>query len=476
MYLPKRPDEKSSGCDVVSTDAIAEVNQQTTEFYFLPIPSRLRYDPENPFRFSYKMLVSYAIVGFIITANLYYCQPLLIQMSKSFQVSYEGVSRIPTFVQAGHASGLLLICPLGDLVHRRQLILALLLMTTFLTLGLAVTSNLHLFEALSFLSAATSLTPQILVPLAADLAPPAQSGFAFSIVLTGIMLGVLLGRVMAGLIAQFLAWRVVYYTSFGLQCLILVCIYLFFPDYPPHRANNELAYWEVFWTMGKYIVTEPLVMQIVIINLGAAACFANYWVTLTFLLGGAPYFYSTLVIGLFGLLGMAGVMAGPICGRIVDKMGPWHALLAATFMLLLFQAVHTGAAGIHISAVIISCFGSDLFQQIQNVALPNLIFSVSSSAASRLNAIYMISYYVGQMIGTSVGTKVFVRYGWRASAALGMAWYAMQIVVILIRGPNCRRYIWFGYEGGTRFRGRQQTVDFAGDHSTIASESEETQC
>ena len=194
-----------------------------------------------------------------------------------------------------HASGLLLICPLGDLVHRRQLILVLILVTTFLTLGLAVTSNLHLFEALSFLSAATTLTPQIIVPLAADLAPPARSAFAFSIILTGIMLGVLLGRVMAGLIAQFVAWRVVYYTSFGLQCLILVCIYLFFPDYPPHQANNGLTYWDVFWTMGKYIVTEPLVMQIVIINLGAAACFANYWVTLTFLLGGAPYFYSTQV-------------------------------------------------------------------------------------------------------------------------------------------------------------------------------------
>lgn len=291
-----------------------------------------------------------------------------------------------------HASGLLLISPLGDLVYRRQLILVLLLVTTFLTLGLSVTSNLHLFEALSFLSAATNLTPQILVPLAADLAPPAQSGFAFSIILTGVMLGVLLGRVMAGLIAQFLAWRIVYYTSFGLQCLILVCIYLFFPDYPPHRENKELKYWDVFWTMGKYIVTEPLVMQIVIINLGASACFANYWVTLTFLLGGAPYFYSTqvqisslginllkvffrLVIGLFGLLGMAGVLAGPICGRVVDRMGPWHALLAATFMLLLFQAVHTGAAGIHISAVIISCFGSDLFQQIQNVALPTLILT-----------------------------------------------------------------------------------------------------
>lgn len=87
------------------------------------------------------------------------------------------------------------------------------------------------------------------------------------------------------------------------------------------------------------------------------------------------FFFFRLVIGLFGLLGMAGVMAGPICGRVVDRMGPWHALLAATSMLLLFQAVHTGAAGIHISAVVISCFGLDLFEQIQNVALPNLIFT-----------------------------------------------------------------------------------------------------
>ncbi|KIJ99987.1 hypothetical protein K443DRAFT_154784 [Laccaria amethystina LaAM-08-1] len=88
--------------------------------------------------------------------------------------------------------------------------------------------------------AAANLTPQILVPVAADLAPPTQRGFSFSIVLLGIILGVLLGRVIAGLIAQFLAWRVVYYTSFGLHCVVLVCFYLFFVGLPTPPGQQRL--------------------------------------------------------------------------------------------------------------------------------------------------------------------------------------------------------------------------------------------
>lgn len=184
-----------------------------------------------------------------------------------------------------------MISPLGDLVRRRPLVLATVILSTSFTIGLAVTNNLAVFEALSFIVGAVSVTPQILIPLVADLAPEKRRASAISVVFSGLLFGVLVARVLAGIIAQFVSWRIVYYFAIGVQGLVLVGLYLVLPDYP--SKNKGTTYWSIFWTMAKFSVTEPVLIQSCIINLLSSACFTNFWVTLTFLLGGPPYFYST---------------------------------------------------------------------------------------------------------------------------------------------------------------------------------------
>ena len=164
-------------------------------------------------------------------------------------------------------------------------------LSTSLTIGLAVTKNLHAFEALSFFVGAFSVTPQVLVPLAADLAPVKKRAAAISVVLSGLLFGILLARVLAGIIAEFTSWRVVYYFAVGVQAVVFIGSYLMLPDYP--SLNKDLTYWNILWTMAKFAVTEPILIQACLINLASSACFSNFWVTLTFLLGGPPYHYST---------------------------------------------------------------------------------------------------------------------------------------------------------------------------------------
>ena len=190
-----------------------------------------------------------------------------------------------------YATGLVLISPLGDLMRRRQLILCLVALSTSLTIGLAVTRSLHVFETLSYLVGIVTVTPQILLPLAADLAPEEKRATAISVVLSGLLFGVLIARVVAGIIAEFTSWRVVYYFAVGVQALVLVGCYLMLPDYP--SKNKDLSYWNILWTMAKFSVTEPILIQASLIILASSACFSNFWVTLTFLLGGSPYHYST---------------------------------------------------------------------------------------------------------------------------------------------------------------------------------------
>ncbi|KJA16288.1 hypothetical protein HYPSUDRAFT_147937 [Hypholoma sublateritium FD-334 SS-4] len=424
--------------------------EYTKDFGFLPIPRHLRYNPAKPPHFGLALNIAFGFASTFIVANLYYCQPLLIQLSIAFNVTYSEVSRIPTLVQAGYATGLVLISPLGDLLRRRSLILCIVALSTCLTIGLAVTNNLAVFEALSFLVGVLTVTPQILIPLAADLAPENRRASAISVVLSGLLFGILIARVLAGVIAQFVSWRVVYYFSIGVQTLVLFGSYFMLPDYP--SKNADLTYLKILWTMAKFSVTEPILIQACLVNMASSACFSNFWVTLTFLLGGPPYFYSTLVIGLFGLVGMAGVAIGPFVGHFIDRLVPWYASLLGILMLLVFQSVQTGAGGINVGAVIVATFGLDVFRQMLQVSLTTAVFSISTSARARLNAVSILAIFIGQVIGTSVGTHVFVHFGWRAGATLSMAFYAWQLFILLIRGPHCKRYTWFGYEGGLEYR------------------------
>ena len=163
--------------------------------------------------------------------------------------------------------------------------------STSLTIGLAVTKNLIVFETLSFLVGVVTVTPQILFPLAADLAPENRRATAVSIVFSGLIFGVLSARIFAGIIAEYASWRVVYFFAVGVQALVLVGSYLMLPDYP--SKNKDLTYWNILWTMAKFSVTEPILIQGCLIYLSISATFSNFWVTLTFLLGGPPYHYST---------------------------------------------------------------------------------------------------------------------------------------------------------------------------------------
>lgn len=149
-------------------------------------------------------------------------------------------------------------------------------MTATLTIALAVTKSLAVFEAISFLIGVGNVIPQVLITLAADLAPAARRASAMSVVLAGLLLGILVARVLAGVVAQFVSWRIVYWIAFGMQYALLLLLYTTLPDYP--AKNKGATYWGIMYSMAKFFFTEPLLIQAVFINLPSCACYSNYWV------------------------------------------------------------------------------------------------------------------------------------------------------------------------------------------------------
>lgn len=195
-----------------------------------------------------------------------------------------------------------------------------------LRLGLCLTSDLGTFTALSFIVAVTTVTPQLMLPLVGDLAPPNRRAAALSVVVSGLMLGMLIARVLSGTMANFVTWRAVYWMAFGLQYLIFVLLWLFMPDYP--ATNSGMNYFRILWDIVKMMFRHPVLVQACLAGLFCSAPFTSFWTTLTFLLAGEPYHYSSLTIGLFGLIGIAGTSISPksLCYWLIAFQGCFVAL------------------------------------------------------------------------------------------------------------------------------------------------------
>ncbi|KAF8757034.1 MFS general substrate transporter [Rhizoctonia solani] len=355
---------------------------------------------------------------------------MIVRLAQSFGVTDEEITIIPTLTQAG---------PLGDLVRRRQLLLLLGCMIGAFTLGLALAPSKNIFGGLSFVMGVFTVVPQIMIPLAADLAPRNDVHLLFRS-------------------------SSLDFCSFG----NVFAMWLFVPDYP--AKNTGLSYLGILYTMARYAVTEPTLIQCCLIGFLSSAVFVNFWVNLTFLLDDAPYNYSTLGIGLFGLIGMMGVMTAPLVGRFVDKLDGWTTTMIAIMGGIGFQAIYTGAAGINIGCRcrMLRDLGIDVASQMNQVSNSSRIYalvhnyaflnhfnhtlpsSIEPLARARMNAVFIISLFLGQVMGTSVGTQVYLKYGWRPSGALALGFYGLQLILLFIRGPKVGRKTWLGWKAAPK--------------------------
>ncbi|CCG84206.1 protein of unknown function [Taphrina deformans PYCC 5710] len=419
-------------------------------------PRWVRHDPDRPFTFTLPLNLLFAFCTTFTVANLYYSQPNLNALAVAFGVSSGRVGQVPTLSQAGYATGLLLISPVGDLVRRRPLILGLVGTSTVVTVGMATVRSYAGFEALNFLMGVATVTPQVLMPLVGDLAPAARRGQAVSLVLSGLLLGILSARVIAGVCQSTTGeYRVTYYFSVAVQAAILVLLFLFLPDYPA-KTGHGLSYLGIIRStvamMGRY----PTLVQSCLVGGLMSAGFLNFWVTLTFLLGGSPFAYTALEIGLFGLLGLVGVGLAPLAGRVVDRLVPWYAMVlgigvAATGQLVGYRSPSS------LAAVTLQVVLLDVGQSTQQVSNQARIYALEPGARSRINACYIISLFLGQTMGSGVGTRLYTRHGWWASQSFAVACVLGAFCISCVRGPWQGEESWAGWSKGSSFR-REETV------------------
>ncbi|KAJ4382210.1 hypothetical protein N0V86_002542 [Didymella sp. IMI 355093] len=374
------------------------------------------------------MNVLFAFAAGFTVANLYYNHPILNVLARDFGVRYEQVAQIPTVMQAG-----------------RPFVCGLVFFTATMWLGLCITSNLGVFTAISFITAVTTVTPQLMLPLVGDLAPPNRRAAALSIVVSGLMLGVLVARVLSGTISNFVTWRAVYWLALGLQYLIFVLLWLFMPDYP--ATNPGMNYFRILWDILLMIPRHPVLVQACLAGLLCSAPFTSFWTTLTFLLAGSPYHYDSLTIGLFGLIGIAGMLISPIWARrMTDKFVPHFSIIFGLSCSLLGVCLGTYIGTFNVAGPVLQALLLDFGNQTAQIAQRSAIYTIEPKRRNGVNTAFMVSTFCGQLIGTAAGNHIYAAAGWIGSGSTSVGFIATALLVMFARGPWEDR--WVGWRGG----------------------------
>jgi len=364
----------------------------------------------------------------LVVANLYYNQPLLEDIAATFHVSKAKVGQVSVLTQLGYATGMLFIVPLADMVKRKRLMV---IIFAFIVLSLILTASAQSIGILilaSFCLGASSMIPQLLVPMAAHLAKPSERGRKIGVIMSGLLIGILLSRTFSGFIGEYWGWRAVFYIAAGIMLLMWLMIGFFLPEVEPDY--NE-SYKKLMLSLIHLVKQEPKLRLASLRGALCFACFSAFWTTIVFVLK-QNFNMGSGVAGEFGLIGAFGAIAAGLMGRLSDKMDAYRLsgytllLILVSFIIFIFSA-HS-IAGLVIGVIIL-----DMGVQATNISNQSIIFALRPEARNRINTIYMVTYFIGGSAGTAAATLLWKNYQWNGVCFTGIA---ISVITLIIHFAN----------------------------------------
>lgn len=375
-----------------------------------------------------------SLASAVAVANLYYNQPMLADMMRTFHASAHGIGLVATFTQVGYALGMPVFIPLGDFIERRRLITVLLLVVAGALVYAASSRNLVSIVVASFLIGFTTVAAQIMIPLAAEMVPAEDQGRTIGAILSAILLGILLARTLSGMVAHYLGWRAMYWIAAALALLFAVLLHVQLPVVP---ARATMRYRELMHSIWRLVVEVPKLRQVSMVAAMFFAAFSVFWTTLVFFLETPPYHYGSQAAGLFGLVGATGAAVAPIAGRQSDRRSPRFVVLIALFIALAAYGMFWGF-GLRLLGLIAGVILLDAGVQAAQVANQSRVLSLRPDARNRVNAVYMIAYFSGGSLGSLVGAWAWGQWKWHGVCASGIAFLLVGLIAFFARGPEAQ--------------------------------------
>ncbi len=360
----------------------------------------------------------------ISVANIYYNQPLLSQIGAGFA---RDAGYLPMFTQIGAGLGMFLFVPLGDILERRRLIVLVSCATAFASVLVALAPSLGWLAAASALLGITSIVPHLILPFAAQVSAPEERGRVVGIVLSGLLIGILLARTASGFIGAQFGWRSVYWIASGLMVALALLLARALPRSEP---ASTMSYADLLRSLLTLIRNQPLLREASAIGAMLFGAFSAFWATLIFRLGEPPYHYGARMAGIFGLIGVAGALAASAAGRVADRKSP-RFTVGVGILITVCSYIVLWVAGNLFLGLIIGVILLDLGVQAGHVSNQTRIYGISPSARSRLNTVYMVSYFMGGSLGSALGAFGWSMAKWKGVCAAGLALSLVALAIHL---------------------------------------------
>ena len=366
----------------------------------------------------------FAIACGALVANIYYAQPLLALIGAETGLAPSAESWLVTAAQIGYGIGLVALVPLGDVFENRRVILLTIAANILSLIGLALLPGLFALFALTLVVGMTSTAAQMLVPLAAGMAPPETRGGVVGNVMVGLIAGILIARPLAGFLAEQIGWRGVYGASAVLLTAVFAAGLVLFPRRVPTQSK---PYGALIASLGHLFLHEPVLRRRALFHAAIFASFSMFWT-------GAPLVlfaqgYSATGVAWFSLSGVLGILAAPVAGRLADR---GHGR-AATIGAMLTVMVGFALAGFDVLAGFVAAgILIDLGVQANLVVGQREIFALDAGIRNRLNAVYMATFFLGGALGSALTSPVLHSFGWPGVCVLGICFPALALVYLLI--------------------------------------------
>ncbi len=366
-----------------------------------------------------------AAAGGVAVANVYYVQPVLELMATDLHVSARSMGTIAMMMQVGYALGILAFVPLGDIVQRRTLIVGMFALVTAFLFGVAFAPTFGLLALAILLVGITTTAPQVLLPLAADLAAPAERGRVLGTVQTGLIVGTLAARAIGGIIGAHFGWRSVFVFAGCVAALATVVLARILPLRPPTVA---LRYADVVRSLPGFVARYPALRISMGLGFISFSTFAGLWTVLAF--HARELGYGADVVGYIGLVSVIGAVFASRAGAAADRRGTLFIGTIAWLLTLAAFAAY-GLLGATIWGVLAASALLALGTQWTQIANQTRIFALDDSARSRINTIYMFNNFAGGACGSLLAAATYDAGGWIAFCVTSFVEVALMAVFLL---------------------------------------------
>ncbi|WP_313643476.1 MFS transporter [Pseudomonas sp.] len=363
-----------------------------------------------------------------VVANLYYAQPIVELIAPSIGLSPEHASLIVSLTQFGYAAGLLFLVPLADLAENKRLVIGLTLLVAVFLAAAGLADAPSLFLIASLMIGLTSVAVQILVPLAAHMAPESSRGRVVGNIMSGLLLGILLARPVASVASEYIGWRGVFFSAALLMLVIAALVAVLLPQRKPsHHTGYPRLIGSVFKLARQYpVLRERSLYQGLLF-----ASFSFFWTV-------APielirhYGFSQNGVALFALVGAVGAIAAPIAGRLADA-GHGHASTRVALLMAPTALLVGGLPGLGYLGLVIAAVALDFAVQMNMVLGQREVYALDPHSRARLNAVFMTSIFVGGALGSMLASPLYENLGWATTSCAAAIIPALALVIFLAK-------------------------------------------